>query len=245
MFNEEKLYHLDLRPGEVGRYVILPGDPGRCESIARYFENPVKVAENREYVTYTGTLAGERVSVTSTGIGGPSAAIAVEELKLAGADTLVRIGTCGGIPLEVEAGDIIVATRHYAPVEYPAVPDYRVLRALDGAAAELAERRHLGVVQSKDSFYGEHDPGRMPVAGELLEKWEAWKRLGVLASEMESAALFVTAATLGMRAGACFLCVWNQEREAAGLSNTPVHDTDLAVRVAVRAVEKLIAEDRG
>lgn len=254
MFNEEKLYHLDLRPGEIGRYVILPGDPGRCEKIARYLEHPVKVAENREYVTYTGTLGGERASVTSTGIGGPSAAIAVEELKLAGADTLVRIGTCGGIPLDVEAGDIIVATGsvrqegttlHYAPVEYPAVPNFAVLRALENAAAELAPRRHLGVVQSKDSFYGEHEPGRMPVAAELVEKWEAWKRLGVLASEMESAALFVTAAALGLRAGACFLCVWNQEREAAGLSNTPVHDTDLAVRVAVQAIRKLIEEDRG
>ena len=177
----------------------------------------------------------------------------MEELKLAGADTLIRIGTCGGIPLEVEAGDIIVATGsvrqegtslHYAPPEYPAVPDHRVVCALDAAAQALAPRHHLGIVQSKDSFYGEHEPQRMPVAGELLGKWEAGKRLGVLASEMESAALFVTAAALRMRAGACVLCVWNQEREAAGLPNVPVHDTDLAVRVAVEAVRRLIDGDR-
>ena len=233
--------------------MILPGDPGRCEQIASYFESPVKIAQNREYITYTGTLLGERVSVTSTGIGGPSAAIAIEELKLAGADTLVRIGTCGGIKLGVEAGDIIVATGsvrqegttlHYAPLEYPAVPHYQVLCALDCAAAELAPRRHVGVVQSKDSFYGEHQPERMPVASELLAKWDAWKQLGVLGSEMESSTLFVVSAALGMRAGACFLCVWNQEREIAGLENVPVHDTDLAVRVAVEAIKKLITEDR-
>ena len=105
-----KLYHIQVAPGEVGRYVILPGDPKRCKKIAEYFDNPVLVADNREYVTYTGTLDGVKVSVTSTGIGGPSASIAMEELKRCGADTFLRVGTCGGMQLDVCGGDLVIAT---------------------------------------------------------------------------------------------------------------------------------------
>ncbi len=249
----EKLYHIACGKGDVGRYVILPGDPGRCESIAALFDDPALVARNREFTTYTGTLDGEKVSVTSTGIGGPSAAIAVEELYQCGADTFIRVGTCGGIALPVMGGDLVVATGavrqegtglQYVPPEFPAVPDYAVLRALAEAAEDSGGRFHTGVVQSKDSFYGQHSPERMPVAGELLSKWEAWKRSGVLCSEMESAAVFVVASCLGARAGAIFLTVWNQEREAAGMSNPQCHDTGAAVRVAVDAVRRLIARDR-
>lgn len=105
-----RLYHIQTAKGEVGRYVILPGDPGRCEKIATYLEDPVLIARNREYVTYTGYLDGEKVSVTSTGIGGPSAAIAMEELVRCGADTFLRVGTSGGMQREVKSGDIVVAT---------------------------------------------------------------------------------------------------------------------------------------
>lgn len=249
----EKLYHIACSKGDVGRYVLLPGDPGRCESIAAHFDNPVMVARNREFTTYTGTLDGERVSVTSTGIGGPSAAIAVEELYQCGADTFIRVGTCGGIALPVMGGDLVIATGavrqegtglHYVPPEFPAVPDYTVLRSLVDAASESGASYHTGIVQSKDSFYGQHSPNRMPVAGELNAKWEAWKRSGVLCSEMEAAAIFVVASCLGARAGAIFLAVWNQERAAAGLSNPHFHDTGIAVRVAVDAMRKLIAHDR-
>ena len=200
-----KQYHIQVGEGEVGRYVILPGDPKRCKKIAQYFENPVLVADNREYVTYTGTLDGVKVSVTSTGIGGPSASIAMEELYRCGADTFVRIGTCGGMQTEVKSGDIVIATgairmegtsKEYAPIEFPAVADLTVINALvEGAKKEGCEF-HTGVVQCKDAFYGQHSPERMPVSYELLQKWEAWKRLGVKASEMESAALFVVAAAL-------------------------------------------------
>ena len=196
-------YHIGLKQGDVGKYVILPGDPKRCEKIAAYFEHPVLIADSREFVTYTGTLEGETVSVTSTGIGGPSAAIAMEELFKAGAHTFIRVGTCGGIDTEVQSGDLVIATgavraegtsREYAPIEYPAVANLDVICALREAARDQEIRFHTGVVQSKDSFYGQHDPARMPVSGELEAKWEAWKRLGVLASEMESAALFCCAA---------------------------------------------------
>ena len=128
----EKQYHIQCSEGDVGRYVILPGDPGRCPAIAALFDDAYHVTQNREYNIYTGTLLGEKVSVCSTGIGGPSAAIAMEELHNIGADTFIRTGTCGGIDLDVQSGDVVIATgairfehtsREYAPIEYPAVAD--------------------------------------------------------------------------------------------------------------------------
>ena len=148
--NEE--YHLKIRPGDVGRYVILPGDPGRCEKIARYLEDPRFVASNREYTIYTGTLEGEKVSVCSTGIGGPSAAIAMEELIHCGAECFIRVGTCGGIEENVLGGDLVIATGairmegtglQYAPVEFPAVADFQVVNALAEAAKELSTAKTL------------------------------------------------------------------------------------------------------
>lgn len=248
-----KQYHTQVGKGDVGRYVLMPGDPKRCAGIARYLEDPALIADSREYVTYTGLLEGEKVSVTSTGIGGPSTAIAMEELHLCGADTFVRVGTCGGMQPEVKSGDIIVASgavrmegtsREYAPIEYPAVASVQVVNALTSAAEELGFAHHAGVVQCKDSFFGQHEPEMMPAGYELIQKWEAWKRMGCLASEMESAALFIVAAKLGARAGTCLLVVANQEREKLGLDNPVVHDTDQTIRVAVEAVRRLIREDR-
>ena len=253
MQTTEKQYHIQCVEGDVGRYVILPGDPGRCEAIARHFDNPVHVGMNREYNIWTGTLLGEKVSVCSTGIGGPSAAIAMEELVKIGADTFVRVGTCGGIHLDVKPGDVVVATGairfehtslEYAPLEYPAVPDFDVALALKQAGEELGYCIHMGVVQCKDSFYGQHSPEASPVSYELLQKWEAWKRLGVKASEMESAALFVVANALGLRCGACFHTVWNQEREKAGLFMPMTEDTSGAIEVGIEAIKKLILADR-
>ncbi len=250
--NKDKLYHIQVAPGEVGRYVILPGDPKRCEKIAQYLDNAVFVADNREFVTYTGTLDGVKVSVTSTGIGGPSTAIAVEELHRCGADTFIRIGTCGGMQPKVKSGDIVIATgsirmegtsREYAPIEFPAVSNFTATNALVQGAREKGYAYHVGVVQSKDSFYGQHEPEVKPVSYELLNKWEAWKRLGCLASEMESAALFIVANALGARAGACFLVMANQEREKLGLENPVIHDTDMAIHTAIEAVRNLIRED--
>lgn len=253
MREQEAGFHIRRRAGEVGRYVILPGDPGRCERIAAWFDNARRLGSNREYTVYTGELLGEKVSVCSTGIGGPSAVIAMEELTAIGADTFIRVGTCGGIDLRVRAGDVVVATGavrqegtglHYAPIEFPAVPHYQVQAALVEAAQNLGKPWRAGVVQAKDSFYGQHDPDRMPVSYELRNKWEAWKRLHVLASEMESAALFCCAAALDVRCGACFHVIWNQEREAAGLDQAESHDPEAAVQVGVEAMKLLIERDR-
>lgn len=245
-------YHLQIKNGDVGKYVILPGDPKRCEKIAAYFDHPKLIADSREYITYTGTLDGVKVSVTSTGIGGPSAAIALEELVRAGADTFIRVGTCGGIDTDVKSGDLVIATgavraegtsREYAPIEFPAVADFSIVSALSEAAGKLAFPVHRGIVQCKDSFYGQHEPEKMPVASDLLAKWEAWKRLGCLASEMESAALFTVSSYLGIRTGSVFLVVANQEREAAGMENPVVHDTDRAIKTAIEAMRYLIHSD--
>ena len=248
-----KQYHTGVGPDDIGKYVIMPGDPKRCAKIAEHFENAKLVADVREYVTYTGTLAGEKVSVTSTGIGGPSASIAIDELAKCGAHTFIRVGTCGGMQEDVMGGDIVIATgavrmegtsREFAPIEYPAIATFEVTHALKTSAEELGFRHHVGVVQCKDAFYGQHEPETKPVYYELQNKWEAWKRCGCLASEMESAALFIVGQWLRCRTGAIMLTVANQERAEAGLDNPQAHDTDAAIRVAIAALRKLIAEDK-
>ena len=245
-------YHIGLNNGDIGEYVILPGDPKRCEKIAAYFDNPNLIADRREFTTYTGMLNGVKVSVTSTGIGGPSAAIAMEELVNVGAKTFIRVGTCGGIDTNVKGGDIVIATgavrmegtsREYAPIEFPAVANLDVVNSLVQASKNLGYEHHTGIVQCKDSFYGQHNPERMPVSYELLNKWEAWKRLGCLASEMESAALFIVGSCLKVRVGSVFLTVANQEREKIGLENPVVHDTDKAIKTAIEALKLLIGKN--
>ena len=248
-----KQFHIACAQGDIGRYCILPGDPGRVPAIAALFDDAKQIAYNREFNVWTGTLLGEKVTACSTGIGGPSASIAMEELHKCGADTFIRTGTCGGIDLNVPSGDVVeapAASRYehtspeYAPIEFPAVADFQVTNALVEATKKLGFPLHTGIVQCKDSFYGQHDPAASPVYYELQQKWESWKRLGVKASEMESAALFVVAAALGCRCGSCFHVVWNQEREAAGLDQKMSEDTSSSVKVSVEALKLLIEADR-
>ena len=192
------------------------------------------------------------MSVTSTGIGGPSASIAMEELYRCGADTFVRIGTCGGMQTEVKSGDIVIATgairmegtsKEYAPIEFPAVANLEVLNALVAGAKKKAVNS-TQVWYSARMHFMDSMNRKQPVSYELMNKWEAWKRLGCLASEMESAALFVVASHLRVRAGSCFLVLANQEREKLGLENPVVHDTDKAIQVAVQAIRELIRADK-
>lgn len=248
----DKQYHINMKEGNVGKYVILPGDPKRCSKIAEHFDNPVLVADSREYVTYTGYLDGVKVSVTSTGIGGPSAAIAIEELVNIGADTFIRVGTCGGMDIDVMGGDLVIATgairmegttREYAPIEFPAVADFGITNALIEAAKKLNKKYHVGVVQCKDSFYGQHSPETKPVSNELINKWDAWMKMGTLASEMESAALFIVATYRKVRAGSIFNVVANQERRRLGLDDPQEHDTEAAIVTAIEALRILIKED--
>lgn len=250
---DNKQYHIGLGAEDIGKYVILPGDPKRCEKIAAHFDDAKLVGDNREYITYTGYLNGEKVSVTSTGIGGPSAAIAMQELTKIGAHTFIRVGTCGGMQKNIKSGDIVIAnaairaegtSKEYAPIEFPAVSTFEITSALKNASNKLDLTSHVGVVQCKDSFYGQHEPDKMPISYELENKWNAWLKMGTLASEMESAALFTVANYLNVRCGSCFLVVANQEREKAGLENPVVHDTEMAINVAVEALRELIKSDK-
>lgn len=252
---KQKQYHIAVSLGDIGKYCILPGDPGRCKKIAEHLEGAYHVSTNREYEIWNGTLDGETVTVCSTGIGGPSTAIAVEELAACGATTMIRVGTCGGISLDVCSGDVVIATgavrqdgtsREYAPLEFPAVASADVLFSLVNSAKKLGFSHHTGIVQSKDSFYGQHSPARMPIADELEAKWTAWKRLGVLASEMEASTLFTVGASLGLKTGAVFLSVWNQERYNAGLDTgaDEEHDTERAILTAIEAIKDLIKSEK-
>lgn len=252
IYSDEREYHIKLKNGDVGRYVLLPGDPGRCEAIANYFDSPAHVVSNREYTTYTGYLCGEKVSVVSTGIGGASAAIAMEELVHLGADTFIRVGTSGGMQPEVESGHLVIATgairldgtsKEYAPLEYPAVADFNIVNALKQASDKLGYTSHVGVVQCKDSFYGQHDPDSMPIAETLKDKWKAFIKCGALTSEMESATLFIVGAIRRVRVGSVLLVVANQTRRMLGLSDSQCHDTDSAIKTAIEALKMIIKND--
>lgn len=251
-FNSEKMYHIGLTPEQGASYAIITGDPARVEHIAALGNDPVFVAQNREYTTWAITVEGKRVLITSHGIGGPSTAICVEELYRCGVKTIIRVGTCGGMALPVCGGDLVVATaairaegtsREYLPIEFPAVADLRVSNALVNAGRTLSCTVHAGVVQCKDSFYGQHAPEASPVSYELKNRWDAWLKGGCLASEMESATLYVVAASLGIRAGCVLHAVWNQEREKAGLSNIKSENTEMAARTAINTVKALINKE--
>ncbi|MBR0461338.1 MAG: uridine phosphorylase [Erysipelotrichaceae bacterium] len=250
---EGKQYHTNLGKDDIGEYIILPGDPGRCEKIAKHFDDAAYVTTNREYCTYTGHIDGVKVSVVSTGIGGASASIALEELCDLGAKNFIRVGTCGGMQLDVLGGDVVIGnasirfegtSKEYCPIEYPAVADFEITNALVDAAKNLGLRYHVGVCQSKDAFYGQHRPEVLPNSTELLNKWDAWLKMGCLASEMESAALFIVSSFRRVRCGSVFLVMANQERAKAGLDNPIAHDTDDAIKVAVEAIRILIKQDK-
>lgn len=246
-------FHLKIKYGDVGRYVLLPGDPGRCEKIAAHFDDYHLVADNREYKIYTGSLNGVPVSVCSTGIGGPSAAIALEELYHCGADTFIRVGSSGGMDPEVLGGDVVIATgairmegtsREYVPMEFPAVADFTVTEALRDAAKNRGNRYHLGVVQCKDAFYGQHDPDSMAAGDQLKSKWNAWVKAGAKCSEMESASLFIVGAVRRVRVGAILAVFANQTRREMGLSDPQSYDTEEAIATAVDAMRLLIRRDK-
>jgi uridine phosphorylase len=208
-------YHIQCREGDVAPYVLLPGDPGRVPIVAEHWDEPHKVAQNREYVTYTGSYKGVPITCTSTGIGCPSTAIALEELARVGARVFIRIGTCGTFLDHVQNGDLAIfeaamrldgTSRLYAPLEFPAVASLDVTQALIESAQALGARYHVGITRSADTFYARHArPG-----ASFNNFWQSdWaqhfadlQRLGVLGAEMESSIIFVLARVWGLRAGA-------------------------------------------
>ena len=234
-----KMYHIQISKGDIGRYVLLPGDPFRTDLIASYFDEPQLIAHNREHKTWIGKLDGVPVAVTSTGMGCPSAAICLEELIKCGADTFIRVGTAGRVcdaafdpTLDGVINNAAVrdegTTIQYIPIEYPAIADRHVVDALSRAAKNLGYNFAEGITQSKDSFYGQHEPESMPVEGRLKERWEAWRRGNVMTSEMEAAALFVISSIRGCRAASIM----------AFSDNMPK-----TIEVARDAIKLLIKED--
>lgn len=248
-----KMYHIGLEDSLNVKYAILPGDPGRVEKIAEYLDEPQKIAESREYTSYVGHLDGEKVLVMSTGMGGPSTAIAIEELAQIGVTTCIRVGSTGGIDLKVKGGDLVIAnstirmegtSKEYVPIEFPATANFDVTLALIKAAKKSNRNFHVGTIHTKDSFYGQHSPARMPVSYELLNKWEAWKKAGTLASEMECAALFTVSQVLGIRSGAVLHVLWNKDRVKAGMEDNETHDMSEAIKVSIEAIRLLIESDK-
>ena len=249
----EKSYHIKIKEKDAGAYAILTGDPARVPEIAKYLDGAVKAGQNREYTTYSGTLCGERVVVMSVGIGGPSMAIGVEELAKLGVKTFIRVGTSGGINLDVKSGDLVIPTAavrqegtssEYLPYQFPAASDFFVTSALYAAAEKNMQKAHIGIVQSKDSFFGELEPSRQPIRERLLELWEIYKRTGVLASEMECAALFTLGTVLHLRTGAVLLSIWNEERNKEFGDDSECHDVARMYKVAVDALKLIIEKDK-
>lgn len=254
MENKEVMYHIGLSKKDIkgAKYAILPGDPGRVPKIAACLDDAVKIGQNREYTSYLGKIEDEYVLVMSTGMGGPSTAIAVEELAQIGLKNLIRVGTCGGMQLDVSAGDLVIAqaairqegtSKEYVPIEYPAVADFDLTASLREAATELGFTSHIGVVQCKDSFYGQHSPERMPVSYELENKWNAWIKAGALCSEMETASLYIVSSVLRLKAAAILSTVWNQEREKLGMPQETNLDVDKEIIVAIKALTNIIKKE--
>ena len=238
-----KQYHTHTVPGDVGKYVLLPGDPGRVPLIAAHLENAKHIATNREHVTYTGWLDGKKVSVTSTGIGCPSSAIAIEELYRCGADTFIRVGTSGSLQPGTKSNDLAIVTgairhegtsSHYMPIEFPAVCDLEVVTAMRAAVNRLGVRYQVGISHSKDSFYGEVEPERSAISEELKDLWRAWQIGGAICSEMEISTICVVSSILRARAGG--IMAMHGEGEFGPL--------DGLIVAAVESVKELIKMDK-
>jgi len=243
-------YHLMIKPGDVSKYVLLPGDPERVPHIAKYWDKSWHVATHREYVTYSGYYKGVFISSTSTGIGAPSTAIAIEELARVGAEVFIRVGTTGALKKEIGLGDLVISTgavrlegtsKHYVMPEYPAVASYDVVLALIEAAESLGVNYHVGLTASSDSFYvGQERPGFKdylpPFQRGLIEYLRS---ANVLNFEMEASVIFTLANIYGLRAGAVCAAIANRETGEF----QPGVGVEEAIKVANEAVKILYEWD--
>lgn len=248
---DERKYHVGLVKGEVGAYVLYPGDPGRTPMIARYLDEAREVAFSREDRTFTGSLAGAPVSAVSSGMGGPSAAIGVEELAELGTHTFLRVGTCGAAQPGIKMGELVIATGAvrsegtpdgYVPKEYPAIAHPEVVNALVEAAEAAGAPYHRGIIRSVDALYSDLLPARMPRREELERELEMWSRAGVVANDMESSTLLVVSSIRKLRAGVVLLVV--DELGAGAIHHVDPAWMDRMLRVATDAIRRLIERDR-
>lgn len=238
-------YHIKLKKGDAARYVLLPGDPKRVGFIAKYLDNPVLKADYREYVTVTGKYKDIPISITSTGIGGPSASIAMEELIKIGADTFIRVGTAGGIDLKVKPNDLAIAqaaikdegtSKEYIPFEYPSIANTEIIFALRDAAKKMNYNYHIGAVHSKDCFYGELEPQNSFFRERFENNLKYYALCGAIASEMECAALFSCAQVRNVRAGAIMHIVENTMIERLGTRLNYSNDIENMILTALESI---------
>jgi uridine phosphorylase len=254
--SNQKMLHVNLAPGEVGRYCIVPGDPARSEVIAQHLDNPRLVTSKREHTTWQGELDGELITVTSTGMGGPSTAICVEELHKLGADTFIRVGTGASVCTEVQKGDVVAVSgsvkmeglsSHYIPMEYPAVPDYKMLKLLEESAESLGFAPTVGVSITKDSFYTQTEPETKPVREHLINSWNAYVRAGAVITSMEESPLFAVGSTYRLRTGSVLVSATDFDGGVSKKNSADVYPTDFIqkpIAVAIEALRRLIKEDK-
>jgi uridine phosphorylase len=244
-----KKYHIGLGREDVGDYVLAPGDPFRTPLIAKHLDGAKEVAFSREYRTFTGKVEGVPVSAMSTGMGGPSVAIGLEELRELGVHTVLRVGTCGALQPEVKMGDLVIALGSvrsegtpdgYVPREYPAVASLEVVEALRDAAEAAGARFHIGIMRSVDALYSDLLPDQMP-RPDLRAELEMWTRAGVIGNDMETSTLYIVSRLRGMRAGTICLCV--DEVGAGEIHHLDPSYMDRMLSVAVEAIRLLIKRD--
>jgi len=240
---EHRQHHINLLPGEAAPTVLVPGDPGRVELFAKEMDEAWKVAQKREYVTYTGKKDGVLISCTSSGIGPSPTAIGVEELIRVGTKNIIRMGTCGALQPDMQAGDMIIATgavrgsrctEEFISIDYPAIADYRIVRASIDACERLGLKYHLGLVRTHDAFYLESPWAH----GDYAARLKPWVDLGVLAVENESATIFVVASMQGVRAGTILLSSNPIFGEGEDDPDLELHKRDL-VRVGIETAKVL------
>ena len=252
-----KQFHIACAQGDIGRYCILPGDPGRVPAIAALFDDAKQIAYNREFNVWTGTLLGEKVTACSTGIGGPSAVIAMEELHNIGADTFIRVGTCASTCADVQCGDIVVVSGsvrmdgtslHYLPMEFPAVPSYQLLKALEESSVSLGFHTTVGVSITKDSFYTQAEPETKPVSDDLIRRWQSYVRGGAVCTSMEESILFSVGSSLGIRTASILVSATNFDGSVSKRNSADVYPTDSIqkpILSAIEALRRIIRQDKG
>ncbi|MCL2367468.1 MAG: nucleoside phosphorylase [Oscillospiraceae bacterium] len=256
MSSPTKMLHINLAPGDVGRYAIVPGDPARSEIIAAHLDNPRLVTQKREHTTWQGTLDGELITVTSTGMGGPSTAICVEELHKCGCDTFIRVGTGASTCSAVGKGDVVVVNGsvrmegtgcHYLPMEYPAVPTYSLLKLLEESTTSLGFAPTVGVSITKDSFYTQTEPETKPVREELIWRWNSYVRGGAVITSMEESPLFLIGSSLGVRTGSVLVSATDFDGGVSKKNSADVYPSDFIqkpIQVAIESLRRQIKIDK-
>lgn len=248
------VFHLGLTKADLqgAELAIVPGDPERVRKIAEMLDNPRFLASHREFTSWLAELDGHPIVICSTGIGGPSTSIAVEELAQLGIRTFLRIGTTGAIQTHIQVGDILITTAavrldgaslHFAPMEFPAVADFACTTALVAAAETMQVRKHIGITASSDTFY----PGQErydTYSGRVVERFRGsmaeWQAMGVMNYEMESATLLTMCASQGLRAGMVAGVIVNRTQQEIPDAATMKSTESQAVQIVIEAARRLL-----